>query len=252
LHTHAFAEVFWCEAGCGRHHVNGQELPIATGDMVLVRGADRHALLPGADGLTLVNLSFPVPAVATLAAHLGTDWPWGEGPLPRHLRLTPRVMERLHTWTAELSAPGAGALARDAFLVDLARLVARQPGGTGAAVPPWLDDALEVFTDPRHLSAGIPGLARLCGRSVAHLNRTVRRHLGLTTTELVLRLRLDRAAAELRLSSATVADIADRCGLGHLGHFHRCFRRRFGTTPRRYRVDAWGRHGRGREGGTGG
>jgi transcriptional regulator GlxA family with amidase domain len=63
----------------------------------------------------------------------------------------------------------------------------------------------------------------------------IRRCTGNTATDLVCGLRLDRAAADLRLSDAPVATIASAVGLPNLGYFYHCFHARFGTTPDRYR-----------------
>ena len=55
---------------------------------------------------------------------------------------------------------------------------------------------------------------------------------------MVADLRLDHAAAALRMSDRAIAAIADEVGLANLGHFYARFRARFGTTPRRYRLGA--------------
>jgi transcriptional regulator GlxA family with amidase domain len=98
-----------------------------------------------------------------------------------------------------------------------------------------------VFADPRWLPGGVPALARLVGRGVDHLNRVVRAGQGRTATELVTAMRLDWAASALRMGDRPIADIAADVGLANLGHFYRCFRARFGATPRRYRLAAWQR-----------
>lgn len=238
LHRHDFAEMFWVESGGGVHLVNGVEQALAAGDVVCLRPADLHLSRAGRDGLTVVNASFAPAAVAALARRHRRTWPWRAGGAPLHFRLLPPRMERLHAWASELSLR-CTAVDRDAFLLDVARLLAApQAEDADASLPGWLRDALAVFADPRHLGGGTAALARLAGRTPEHLNRVVRRAQGRTATDLVVGLRLDHAAAALRMSDRAIAAIADEVGLANLGHFYARFRARFGTTPRRYRLGA--------------
>ncbi len=236
-HRHEFAEVFWCEAGSGAHQLGDLRLPLEPGVAAFIRPIDCHGIHAGTKGLTLVNVSFRIQPVAALIRRLGTAWPWQDG-RPRSVRLSARARERLAAWCVELSQPQAGRLDLDAFLLDLARLTASREAGR-AEPPAWLGDAVEAFRDPAHLPGGTHRLAQLTGRTPSHLNRAIRAWYGRTATALVLDLRLDRAAADLRLGDRSVAEVAAACGIPHLGHFHRRFRARFGTTPRRWRLDAW-------------
>ncbi|MBA2482766.1 MAG: AraC family transcriptional regulator [Planctomycetes bacterium] len=241
-HTHEFAEVFWCESGGGVHQVNGESFPLHAGDVVFMRPDDVHgAYATARAGLTFVNVSFPAEPMRALAARYPDgEWPWRPGPSPMHVHLSPRRMERLHTWTADLSAPGQRRLDLECFLLDIARLVTRPvENDVAVGLPVWMHDVIEVFSDPRHLAGGTARFAHLAGRSQAHLNRLIRASQGRTTTDLVNVLRLQWAATALRMSDQSIADIAATCGLGHLGHFYAMFKKRFGVTPRRYRMDAW-------------
>jgi hypothetical protein len=51
-----------------------------------------------------------------------------------------------------------------------------------------------------------------------------------------MELRMLRAISLLRDGDAKVAQVADQCGFNHLGFFNRCFKRRFGMSPGRWRV----------------
>jgi AraC family cel operon transcriptional repressor len=239
-HTHEFAEVFWCETGTGMHVVNGQQVPIEAGDVTFVRPDDTHsAHATSRTGLTFVNVSFQHDQVRALSERFAEQWPWRPGPLPLQVRLSPRRMERLHGWASELSAPNLRALDLECFLLDIARLVTQPPeNDVCAGLPVWLREAVEVFSDPRHLAGGTARLAHLAGRSQAHLNRLVRAQQGRTATDLVNAVRMRWAAAAL-LSDRSIADIAATCGLPHLGHFYGVFKQHFRVTPRRYRLDAW-------------
>jgi AraC-like DNA-binding protein/quercetin dioxygenase-like cupin family protein len=237
-HRHDFDECFWIEAGGGVHLTAGGSTPLAPGDAACLRAADVHAVRAGPEGLVLLNVSFPCRSGAALASGRALPWPWRPGGPPRHRRLDPQAMERLHGWIGELSRPDAGRAELDAFLLDFVRLVARDAGRPGQ--PPHLSAACAAFTDPVQLAGGTVALSRLCGCGPAHLNRLCRRWHGCTASELVARIRLDWASRELRLTARPIGDIAVSSGMPHLGHFYRRFRARFGVTPKRWRDAAWG------------
>ncbi len=243
LHHHEFAEVFWIESGALRHTINGQVEDLRVGHLACVRPQDHHqGEVLGDRPASWINVSFPLGPLDGLAARYGAgEWPWAASGDPRTVAIGSEALERLRQWTSVLAAPNPRRLDLESFLLDVARLVAgaaESPAADG--LPNWLRDALPVFTDPRHLPGGVPRLAKLADRSIAYLNRVVRSAQGRTATDLVTELRLDWAANQLRLSNRPIADIATSAGLPNLGHFYRRFQQRFGTTPRRYRVTAWG------------
>jgi transcriptional regulator GlxA family with amidase domain len=62
--------------------------------------------------------------------------------------------------------------------------------------------------------------------------------VGLSFTERVLELRLQRAGALLAdpcNDRIKVGEIASACGFNEIPYFNRCFRRRFGVSPTQYR-----------------
>ncbi|MGH2559654.1 MAG: helix-turn-helix domain-containing protein, partial [Thermomicrobiales bacterium] len=51
-------------------------------------------------------------------------------------------------------------------------------------------------------------------------------------------LRLERAALLLRTTTQEITEIAAECGFDSLSYFYRLFGRRFGASPRAFRVHA--------------
>jgi AraC family transcriptional regulator len=78
-------------------------------------------------------------------------------------------------------------------------------------------------------------LASAARRSPFELHRAFRRVVGETAKQYTLRLRLDRAAAELLAGRRTILDLALASGFESHEVFTRAFRRRFGMSPRDYR-----------------
>jgi AraC-like DNA-binding protein len=82
----------------------------------------------------------------------------------------------------------------------------------------------------------VPTLARAAHLSPAHFSREFRRAFGETPHQYLLTRRLERAAALLRNTDRTVADICLAVGLRSVGSFTTSFSRAFGLSPTGYRT----------------
>jgi AraC-like DNA-binding protein len=83
---------------------------------------------------------------------------------------------------------------------------------------------------------GVPVLARAAHLSPAHFSREFRRAFGETPHQYLLTRRLERAAALLRNTDRSVADICVTVGLRSVGSFTSSFGRAFGLSPTAYRA----------------
>jgi AraC-like DNA-binding protein len=82
----------------------------------------------------------------------------------------------------------------------------------------------------------VPALAQAARLSAAHFSREFRRAFGETPHQYLLTRRLERAAALLRSTDHTVADICFTVGLSSVGSFTTSFGRTYGMTPTAYRA----------------
>ena len=82
----------------------------------------------------------------------------------------------------------------------------------------------------------VPALARAAHLSPAHFSREFRRAFGETPHQYLLTRRLERAAALLRHTDRTVADICLTVGLHSIGSFTTSFGRAYGVSPTAYRA----------------
>ena len=83
---------------------------------------------------------------------------------------------------------------------------------------------------------GVDDLARAAGFSRAHFSREFRRTFGEAPHSYLLTRRLERAAALLRVTDRSVAEICFSVGLQSVGSFTTSFTRTYGMSPTAYRA----------------
>jgi AraC-like DNA-binding protein len=82
----------------------------------------------------------------------------------------------------------------------------------------------------------VDDLARAAGLSRAHFSREFRSAFGESPHAYLLTRRLERAAALLRTTDRSVADICFSVGLQSVGSFTTSFNRTYGVPPTAYRA----------------
>src|SRR5438874_13800129 len=82
---------------------------------------------------------------------------------------------------------------------------------------------------------GVDDLARAAGLSRAHFSREFRRAFGESPHAYLLTRRLERAAALLRTTDRSAADVCFSVGLQSVGSFTTSFTRTYGIAPNAYR-----------------
>lgn len=86
-----------------------------------------------------------------------------------------------------------------------------------------------------HRPISLAEVAQEIGLSRYHFQRTFRPQTGETPNRYLTRLRVEAAGRALATGSATVTEIAGRCGFTNLAYFSSVFRRATGSSPSGYR-----------------
>lgn len=242
VHGQDFPEVFWLDSGRGVHRVNGRTVRLTAGDLVVMRRSDRHGFaIQRGRSFSLVNVAFRQKSLDAIRRRYypDGDWPWAGDALPAQFHIGPAGIAHLARVADELARATQSRLMLDSFLLDALKLTTHAGPAAGDDRPAWLRDAVQRLDhDGDLLRGGAAALALATARSPEHLNRVVRRCHDQTTTELINRARLDRAAQLLRMTALPITEVAYESGYENLGYFYRRFAERFDTTPRKYRLAA--------------
>ena len=259
LHTHDYIELSFVAKGEFRQIILGREIVFQEGDLCLI---DQNCLhqdkLTGKDAVVLfLGIS------ASMFAEIIEENRDAEGitaflqsALLRqkdvqqylHFRPGPAGQDRLRTCLTmllqELTERETGTIyLRKGLLLRIFRILStqyefalsREQKQTMQNL--MLEEILSYMED--HLSdVTIHDLALHFHFQEDYFNRLIRKKTGMTYTDCLRRIRLNRAERMLRLGTMSVEEIAEAVGYQNRGFFYRIFKAEYGCTPAQYREKA--------------
>lgn len=240
-HTHAgFGDLIAVERGRLQQRINGEEVVLGPGDLLLIRPGDRHELW-GAN-FRFFNLNLPASEWERLAGYVGDGLPLarlaGERRPPRATLGVAERQEILGDLAGLIigeTEPGARVLLGRFLLRWLPLLAPRPDQRPSGAGPAWMEPLLRRIEEGVGQGLEVGDLPRFAGVSQAHLARSFRRHLGTTPSQHLNRLRLRQAAVQLARTGRDILDIGFGLGFRSPSYFYRLFARAYGMPPALYR-----------------
>ncbi|MBO9608585.1 MAG: helix-turn-helix domain-containing protein [Paenibacillaceae bacterium] len=256
LHNHEFVEINYVSEGSGFQHIDGQVLPVTKGDLFYLPLGASHVFrpsspAPGRKHLIVYNILLHPSFMRRLAA----KFPQGDG-MRRFLEAASPAQTWLHLRDQDGSFQRIAETLRDELTqqkpdylllaeAEVIRLfvLLRRSGAIGgapaAAAAVSRDDTLERIVavvreralEPLQLSE----LAAAAGLGERQFSRRFRRHTGMTFTDYVQKLRIERSYERLLATGDSVAAIARDCGYQDITFFNRLFKKKTGQTPLQYR-----------------
>lgn len=161
--------------------------------------------------------------LARLPGELSRSWQAG-------LEYGGRILERL---SCPAQCGGAHALA-DAIL-QAARSAA---DGVLASMRPEIRAAIDYIEAHISDELSIRHVSEVAGYHPAYFSNLFKRELGMSYSDFLAGLRIQRAKEMLSQSSQTLQQIADACGFSDLSYFSVKFKRVVGMTPSQWRTKA--------------
>ncbi len=237
-HTHrGFGDLLVLERGVMRQQINGLPIELQAGEAILVRPADRHALQ--GTGLRFHNINLPEAEWRRLADYAGGAW-WtamSAAPVAPRARFGAADRRWIHSDLSELIAGQGGGSARSLLARFLLRWLPLFSPDRGArpVEPAWLAPLQRQIGDRIAHGLEVVDLPRLAGVSQAHVSRSFRRHLGVTPSQYVNQVRVQRAAHLLATTGRDILDIGFSLGFRSPSYFYRVFARACGLPPAAFR-----------------
>ena len=254
LHSHGFDELVIITKGAALHIVNGQEMPVKSGDVFVVARAHQHEYQK-VHGLALANIIFDATAL---------DMPsWDIRSLPgfhalfeleprlrrnqkfnSRLHLTDRHLSQtsdfLHDLTRETTTqnPGYRVMAKGIFMqlaVFLSRCYTETPTEESINLL-RIGDAIAYMETSFEKKIELEALAKKAHLSKRHFQRIFQECVGCSPVEHLLRVRIRKAAELLQQTDLPITEIAFLVGFNDSNYFSRQFRAIMSQSPRQYKA----------------
>ncbi len=87
---------------------------------------------------------------------------------------------------------------------------------------------------PREIT--VEDVADVCKLNRSYFSKIFKENMGCPPQEFLIRLRLSKAAGLMKGTGSSIGSIAAQCGYPNQLHFSRAFRKRYGLSPREWRV----------------
>lgn len=230
---------FYLKEGAVTAEINGVELPMKPGEMVVWRGGDIFSANNQQPGQPQTHLSACLSLSRDDAANVLLQHGYQRHYKLKHSQAYEQSFEtvlealkgdsrwrNLHVTTAILG-----------WLANLQEDLCPDPGAA-AGNPKTIHHvhtAQEWIRQRLGEEVSVADWAGSCGLNVDYFSRLFKSHTGMGPKTWLIEARLQRAARMLAYPDRTVENIAERCGYQCPFHFSRTFKRRFGLPPAAYR-----------------
>jgi AraC-like DNA-binding protein len=253
LHAHEFTELVMILAGSGRHLTDGDEYPIAAGDVFIIRGDMAHGYAD-THRMSLVNILFSPRRLRLPLADLGDIAGY-------HVLFDLQPRLRAHAGFRDRLRLAPSQLGEAVVILDKldAELASNRPGRRFMACshlmelighlsrccePADVPENRQILGIGRALShmeqhfgerLAVGDISRVAAMSESSLTRAFRKILGRPPADYLIQLRIAKAMDLLQRGDLRITEIASRCGFNDSNYFSRQFRHVAGRSPREYR-----------------
>ena len=235
-HSHNFMELNLVLAGCATQNINGTPHNLTSGDVVILRGGDQHAVTSSSHW-DFVNLMFK----ESLSGLIGDEYPIlsrGTGPWNLDWGSLEQLKALLLAMEAEFSR---GFLASPSLLrshlVQILVFLGRhlEAGNRAQASGVALGPSVAYLEQNLGHDLTVEALAALAHQSTSQFTRNFRTVFGLPPMQYLKQLRVKKAAYLLETTRLSLTEIGDKVGIADPNYFSRLFRSVMGQSPREYR-----------------
>ena len=253
-HTHNYIEVIYMCAGSTRHIVDGADVVLQEGELLFLNQKAVQEIYPAGENDIAINFIILPEFFDYSLKMMGEeknqlrdfviDCLKGENELSGYMHFkvadilpVQNLVENL-IWSVKNRQPNRRSINQATmgllFLQLMNHLDCMEMGeGSGRQ---RIAIAVLDYIEEHYRDGGLSELAGQLHYDFYWLSKEIKKITGKTYTELLQEKRLNQAAYLLEHTTMSVADIAVAVGYDNISYFHRIFGRRYGMTPRQYRM----------------
>lgn len=263
-HTHNYVEVIYMCSGSTTHIVNGNEVLLEQGELLFLNQHAVQEIYPAKmDDIAVNFIILPeffdhalrmMEAEENMLRRFVIDCLRGDNQSAAYLHFkvadvlpVQNLVENL-IWTLRNKQPNKRSINQvtmGLLFLQLVNHIDRVETDGGDENGRFIMTVLN-YIEEHYRDGELSDLAVELHYDLYWMSREIKRRTGKTYTELVQERRLSQAAYLLTNTAMSVMDIGLAVGYENMSYFHRIFQKRYGTTPRKYRVrerESYGRTG---------
>ena len=249
-HTHDYVEMVYMCAGQTRHTVNGTEIVLREGELLMLGQNARQSIAAAGEGDVAVNFIVRPSFFSGTLSYLGEE----ETPLRRFvvscltgqnetgfllfhvadvLPIQNLIENLLYTLTE--NTPNRRGIHQMTMGLLFAQLINHADALQFETPEQNAVFSVLRYIEEHYADGSLTGIAARLHYELPYLSRLIRQATGKNYTELLQEKRLSQAAWLLRNTGRKVDEISVSVGYENISYFHRLFAARFGQSPKRYR-----------------
>ncbi|WP_310603415.1 AraC family transcriptional regulator [Anaerosporobacter sp.] len=254
-HTHNYIEVIYMCSGSTHHVVNGEHVVLQQGELLFLNQKATQEIYPARENDIAVNLIIlpeffdyglkMMEEEENLLRDFIVDCLRGENESSGYLHfkvadiLTIQNLVENLIWTIVNEQPNKRSINQitmGLLFLQLMNHMDKMETDDSSGQQKLVITVLS-YIEEHYREGELTELADSLHYDIYWLSKEVKKRTGKTYTELVQTKRLNQAAYLLNTTSMSVMDVGMAVGYENISYFHKIFQKRFGVTPRIYRVN---------------
>jgi AraC-like DNA-binding protein len=249
-HTHDYVEMVYMCRGQTTHRINGTELVLHEGELLMLGQHARQSIAPAGEGDIAVNFIVRPEFFSGTLSFLGEE----ETPLRRFVvscltgqsetgcllfhvaDILPiqNLIENL-LYTLHENIPNRRGILQSTMGLLFAQLLNHTDALQFETEEQNAVLSVLRYIEEHYANGSLTEMAERLHYDLPYLSRLIRHTTGKNYTELLQEKRLSQAAWLLSNTDGKVDEIAVSVGYENISYFHRLFAARFGCSPKKYR-----------------
>ena len=253
-HTHNYIEVIYMCSGSTHHVIDGKDVFLQEGEVLLLNQKAVQEIYPaGMDDVAVNFIVLPeffdcglkmMGEEKNLLRDFVIDCLKGENGAAGYIHFKvadilpiQNLLENLmwSIWHRQPNKRSINQITMGLLFLQLMNYTDRMETGFGNRQQGVTISVLG-YVEEHYRDGELSKLARLLHYDLYWLSREIKKITGKNYTELVQEKRLNQAVYLLEHTTMSVMDIGMSVGYDNISYFHRIFQKRYGMTPRKYRV----------------
>lgn len=254
-HTHNYIEVIYMCSGSTHHVIDGKDVFLQEGEVLLLNQKAVQEIYPaGMDDVAVNFIVLPeffdcglkmMGEEKNLLRDFVIDCLKGENGAAGYIHFKvadilpiQNLLENLiwSIWHRQPNKRSINQITMGLLFLQLMNYTDRMETGFGNRQQGVMISVLG-YVEEHYRDGELSELAGLLHCDFYWLSREIKKITGRNYTDLVQEKRLNQAIYLLENTNMSVMEIGMSVGYENVSYFHRIFQRRFGVTPRRYRVE---------------